>query len=580
MVGTPPQPGSTARWRRVALLAAVVLAWVAVALALGWGFPNPTPHYDDYYHLLAARSLLHRGDLALTDGGAPYERAWLFTYAVAGAQRLLGETMFAARLPSALSFALLVGGVFLWVQRRVGTASASVSAGLLLLALHPLNYAASVRFYSSHSAAVFLFGVATFEAVAALRDRGGVATRRGVLWAVTAVAAWLLAMHLQVSTLLPTAAVALWLLPQVLWGWWSLAAPWRRRVAWAVASAAALGVGVFVFGGGLAWLVAVYHTPQRWAADTTNDWRFYLRWLSAWYGPLWWGVPLWLVLGWRRHRALVSLAAALVLVSIALHSGLNPKADRYALYVLPWLFVLAGVGLAEGLRVLSDAAVGESERLGHIPPRRRPLIRAVVAAVLVAAVGYGAWRVPELYRVLQMEQGNVRHSPFLRSDWSSAAPLLRLRAQHADIVISSAGLRSLYYLGRLDAALSVQGATSAQAGDVRTRLRITPVSDVEQLAALRQQYGRGLVTVDQEHWRRAAFVDDAEADWLEARLTELPLPGPWRMRVFVWGPGDSPMADNTPAPRAAGALPPPAPSETLSAPGLRPAASGVPTRPR
>jgi hypothetical protein len=81
------------------------------------------PHEDELTQLLAARSLLADGTLAI-DGGQPYTRAWVYTYLVAGAFRVGGEGLPVGRLPAVLFGTLLVLALFVWLRGPAGRAGA------------------------------------------------------------------------------------------------------------------------------------------------------------------------------------------------------------------------------------------------------------------------------------------------------------------------------------------------------------------------------------------------------------------------------------------------------------------------
>ena len=521
-----------------------VLFFLAAAW-LGGVFPNPTPHYDDYFHLLAARSLLHEGDLILMDGAAPYERAWVFTYAVAASQRVFGETIGVARLPSVLAFAALAAGLFAWVGRRAGWLAALLVAGLWLGSLHGLYQAASVRFYALHALAVWLGAVGLYEAgraygqaarSAADSARGGWFGFRGVAgWLVLSAAGWALAWHLQATTVVAGAAVGLAALPFVVRGWWHQPGSRKgREVAGALGFATAV-TAVFIAVGGWSTVRGAVQVPQLWAAHSADDWAYYHRWLTSWYWPLWWGLPLWLVLGGRRHAGLVWWSAVLLLVPVLVHSSVEVKADRYLHYALPWLCVIAGLGWAEAARIGRTLAerMTSAAGLGEWPGLRRGAL-GLAGLGLALGVAYGMYRTPGLERAVRMSLGDLSRNPFHRSDWSAAQAELRARAYGVDAVAASAGLRSLYFLGRVEAGLSVHGAVQTELLGSRMTLAAPPISRPEQLEAFCRQHRRVLVTVDQEHWRQPAFVPDAVADWIEAQLVAVPMPEAWRIRVYEW----------------------------------------------
>jgi len=74
-----------------------------LAVVLRVGLLNIAPEFDELYHLLAARSWINEGTLAILDG--VYERGAYFTKAVAAVMGAFGEDLATGR-----SLTVLVGG--------------------------------------------------------------------------------------------------------------------------------------------------------------------------------------------------------------------------------------------------------------------------------------------------------------------------------------------------------------------------------------------------------------------------------------------------------------------------------------
>ena len=120
----PSSPASRIVSRLVGLLtrrSALILFLLALAVRLI--HLARSPHRDELFHVMAALSLLADGDLSV-DGGSPYNRAWSFTYLIAGLFRLFGESLVVARLPGVLAGAGLVAILFLWVRKNAGVEKA------------------------------------------------------------------------------------------------------------------------------------------------------------------------------------------------------------------------------------------------------------------------------------------------------------------------------------------------------------------------------------------------------------------------------------------------------------------------
>lgn len=124
----------------------VAPAWVQTtivfALALSAFLVNLDQplHFDELYHILAARSWSADGEMRIAEG--VYTRGWLYTAFPGWWFSLFGDTHFVARLPSALAAGLWVAGVYLWVSRgglwRNEAAAADEMADLIAARAKPV----------------------------------------------------------------------------------------------------------------------------------------------------------------------------------------------------------------------------------------------------------------------------------------------------------------------------------------------------------------------------------------------------------------------------------------------------------
>jgi hypothetical protein len=142
------------------------------------------------------------------------------------------------------------------------------------------------------------------------------------------------------------------------------------------------------------------------------------------------------------------------------------------------------------------------------------------------------------------------------ADWERARPALQAAAAHASIVVSSANPKSLFYLGRTEAALSAnqlydgQGHLSPQFA-IDWRTGIPTVSSPTSVRRLVECYPSGLVVVDKGHWRKRFAVPDSTADVLQRLTSPVALPDGTGLVAVTWSHAPSPAAVCTPPPLAA-----------------------------
>ena len=85
--------------------------------------------------------------------------------------RLLGQSLWAAQLPSALASAALVTALFLWLRAHAGPGAAWLGAALLAISPFTIESAHFARFYAVQCL-TFLLGVIAVEMATAPGRRG------------------------------------------------------------------------------------------------------------------------------------------------------------------------------------------------------------------------------------------------------------------------------------------------------------------------------------------------------------------------------------------------------------------------
>lgn len=496
--------------------------------------------HDELHHVLAARGLLETGEPRIADG--VYQRGYLYTWLVAQAYRLFGEGLFAARLPAALPMAMLVAALFLWLRATAGSLAAWLGTGLFALSPFAVGTAQFARFYGLQSLGFFLGAIAC---EAALLGPGPV-LRRAAL-ATVAVAALLLAVHLQDTTLLGVAGLGLWAGlalggPRLL----DPAVPLRRRLGTlAILGLACLGLLAVLWSGGLLdELWQRYRWTEAFNAERANDVWYYHVWLSLFYPSLW---PLTGFIGllalatWCRPGglALVVFATAFLLNSFA-----GAKALRYLAYAFPFLFAVWGMGLAALWPWLRRGLAELSAQLGRtLLPARTGLGRRCGQALAGAALLFLLLANPAWLRTASLladvpippEEPDVR--------WSLAVPALAPWLDAAGLVVTTSELETLYHLGRYDILISrsrlgeLPEAEQHELGrDWRTGRPI--ISRAETLDRLIDCTATGLILSTAVHWPRTFQADEAVKALVERRATPIELPPASRVLAWHWAHPD------------------------------------------
>lgn len=491
------------------------------------------PVHDELYNLLAARGLLETGQPRIAEG--LYPRGYLFTWIVAQSFRLFGDGLFAARLPAAVSMAVLCMALFLWLRATAGTTAAWI--GTILFATSPFTVGTAqfARFYGPQSLAFFLGAIAV---PAALRPGVGV-VRRG-LPAAAAVLLLLFAIHLQETTMLGIVGLGLWAVLAFGLPW--LCDPWvsSRTKLLAVAGLLLLGIAALAAMGATGLLAELWER-YRWTAlfnqqDGDRFW-FYHAWLSLFYPSLW---PLTGLLGLLAVAVRPGpglLALVVFAVSFLLNSFAGGKSLRYLAYAYPFLFALWGIGVAElwprGRDLLARIAdsLGPALGVGRAAMAGKVLVGLGLAFLLLANP---AW----LRSVTLLADITVPpEEPYVR--WQRAAPELAPWLARVETVVTTAELETLYHFGRYDVLLSRARLEEQNPDqnrefgrDWRTGRPI--VSQAETLGRIMDCTASGILISHRLHWNVTFQADAAAKALVERRGRPLPLPPSSLMLAWTW----------------------------------------------
>jgi hypothetical protein len=530
-------------WRTGPVVPVVLFLFCCALYAINL---DKAPHFDELYHVLAARGYLATGDFAIAEG--VYNRAKPFTWLVAQLFALLGDYLWVARLPSLVSTALLATVLFVWLRREAGNLAAVIGAGLFAVSPFAIDIAEFARFYGIHGLA---FGAGALLVYDLLTRE--LTPRSLLLRGLGAIFAFLVAVIFQVTTFIGIAGLAVW---AVLY----LCAPWflredvppaRRLGVLAAIVAVGLVLAVLALGTDqLAGALAQYRKTPLWSEGNANDVAYYHVWLILYYPTLWTLLPVLFLVGLAVRARPCFFAAVLFATAIILHSFAGAKDLRYIFYAMPFLFVIWGIALAAVLAQLVRFVRIQADRvLVRLLPER-PVAGLVTVAVAVCALWLVAANAASVRSALMLADITIppeRPAP----RWEEARPILEPLMAEADVVVVTSELEALYFLGTYDVLISRsrmgEGAAASRGGvneeffrDPRTgRPVISTPQSVERLMACHE---RGIIITSTYRWRHAPMLSDEVADLIVQHAAPVELPPRSQVMAFTW---DRPVADPT-----------------------------------
>ncbi len=125
------------------------------------------------------------------------------------------------------------------------------------------------------------------------------------------------------------------------------------------------------------------------------------------------------------------------------------------------------------------------------------------------------------------------------SDWQQLSLDIKPELQKSEVVIASAGVKSLYFLNRLDYDLCKTVMAENESGsefgkDLRTGRSV--ISSASSLASIKSKKASGIIIIEFSHWRKKNLVSDESANWIEANTQQVKVLDPsLRLFVFTWG---------------------------------------------
>ena len=487
--------------------------------------------FDELYTILAARGWLEHQVPRIADG--VYSRAELYTVFVAGWLRFFGDSLVVARLPSVLFGSLLVVAVFLWTNAVAGRAAAWISGLFGALASMSVEMSQFARFYALHAFALWCGAIGVY----ALTTGPASSTRRQVAIGLGTALSLLVALYLQILTLIGIAGLAAWLGLAVLLPFLARqsSTAWRY---WTVGGALVLVVGlgtvaVVASDKAGALLERYLETPLTVIHHQGQIWFYHLHLVER-YPTLWPVFPFLALIAVAARPRPSIFALCMFAVAFALVSFGGQKSLRYLFFALPFLFVVWAIALTGLWAVLRNPVLAATNRVvGHVAPDwRQPLRWGLIAGSLAFLLSANGSTARTILRPLGIHLGEG-----FSADWPAAVPELESWVQEADVVLTSHELHMLYYLNRADIVVSnerlAEFASAEFARDPRTGLPV--VSTPGSVGLILACYPTGVLVTDTiKGWRAPTVIDEVTANVVVSRMMPIELPAGSQLMAFRW----------------------------------------------
>ena len=510
---------------------AVCVGFVCAAflLLMARGLLDHAPHYDELFHVLAARGMLQSGKPVIADG--IYDRSELFTSAVAWSYRYFGDSLMAARLPSLAFGAVLVFVSGFWLVRRAGLVAGAAGAGLLCIVPATVDLSVFARFYTMHALLMAAMFVALFEAMQPERS----------LWVrialfVIAVALVPLGYQSQEITVIAFGAGVAGVLALFMLDRWTLVKSIVARHAVLVILVLALALAAAFLVSREVGLWYKFTYTSLWAAGNVGRFQYYLVEFRRELPLLWPLLPLAaaLTIANPAYRRLAVFCTVSMVVALVAHSIAAQKSARYVYYVVPLACVLWACALA-------SLTAPPAEMTGRMGGRGG----ALGAGVKLALVCVGLLFSQEGARAVNLAAGRFAHMDSLpfqsEPDWRPLVAELEPRARSADRVVTSNSMKALYYLGRYDYELNatiVPETTTKKDFGVDRRTGRRAIGQARSIAQVLDQPGTTFVVLESDKIGRPSGVTAEAFAEVESRCSEIALPSGYGVRA--WSCGSAP----------------------------------------
>lgn len=507
--------------RRFEFSVCIVLVLAALVVAMVGSRNNLIPNSDEIYHLLAARSFVGAGDFQVGTGS--YERAPLYTGYVALGYKLFGQSLTAAKLVTAATFALLIGGVFISLNRRVGLSVALMSAIFLMFAPHSLEIATTVRFYMPQALFFWIGAWSLYRAVDG--------TSRNMIYGLIGTLSLIVAYKLQPATLIGVAAIAVWAMI-VLIEWTIRKGIKGKQLLWV--SVVCLGIIVVAF-----FVVPIdslwdsYRSAAAWNEGSSA--RYYYWVMTEHYNPFWALFPLMGLLAWYRQPRLGGFAVVVFSICFVLHSFGGMKEDRYIYYAFPFFFVAVsmGVSVVHDFLLKSDSVL--SQRLPFLTVGRSRALASVLSAgalsfIVISNLGY-------------VNSAKALVSGFTKREqprWDLLAAEYGAELRNASVLLTNSPNHSLYVLDRNPIGIGfsrlMSGTKDHSEFSQDRRTGGVLISKATSLGRVIDCFRDGYLVAEERQWlsNPRSGITEEMVPIIDDRMDRLDVPDDWKINLFKW----------------------------------------------
>lgn len=523
---------------------ACVLALAAVALGLrSYQLGLANLHYDEAFHVYAAKGILETGEPALPSGKLYTRSPWVTAMGVASI-RLFGLSEASVRVPSVIVSTLAVAASYWIFGALFGWRVATVAAALIAISPFCISLARLFRYYAvlqlthvvSLGCLLYVFGkpqridyASPLESiVAALRGA------RGLVALVVALGcAYLMYVDNRLSLMVWPAVLAMIAI--------RAAHTWRTGGRAALLASSDFAVLALAAIGGLVVLVAspdtfkaIYRGIYRvddWARHRIDDHFYYFRLLSADYRlwPLLFGVGAYRLI--RRHPWTgLAVVAEIVLALVLMSFVFSFKVDRYLGFLYPCLLLVFGTGLL----AVADWVAAWVKRFGIAESAKQ---QSWLSAGLVVGSLILSPALARSFSAVQSDAGLYEGLASTRIDHA----LTRLGKQRVrnGIVITREGLLTSYYLGRLvDYVIVLEEGENGTEGVPRQHYSgAGKILTLEELRQLIETSSKEIfILAEATHWNNSDVVDAAFRAYVQNGLDDVASDDTGTIAVYVRPP--------------------------------------------
>lgn len=518
-----------------------LLLLMLLALSVRLPLISQPPMMDELYHLFAAKSWLASGELAIADG--VYTRASGYTKLVGLGFGLFGYSVEVMRMIGVIAAVLTVIALFFWTRAGAGALAAWIAALFFCFWPDGIDVSVTNRFYAPHGLLFFMGAIGVYLMV----EKWDWWERPALLaTGLGAALAFGLAFLLQDTTLIGIGGVSLWVLLVLGRPWLSHLDPPRRWMA--LAGAALAGVAVLALlalsgiGGGL--LEAFRWTPE-WAAASRNQFWYYHAFLTLYYPTIWSITGIAAIIAFGARPRLIGFCLAVFVPAFVLHSIGGMKHLRYLYYVMPFLFVIWGVALAQVTQrfwpFFRDAADRSLNILAPNLPKK-PLRTALIGSAVLFTLFANAASI----KVIAMLAGVTIPPMTKEPEWQVASEALEPWLEDA-VLLTTSEMETLYAFDRYDMLISNSRMSELQRNskgllkedeigefsiDWRTGRPV--ISKPASLDLIMSCFAKGVIVSNVYRWRFGPQLDDEVADLIEARAVKVELPASSMMTAYRW----------------------------------------------